>query len=114
MNSAKAFVVLSTAANQTQAEELGQALVEKRLAACVSLLPGIQSVYRWQGKIERSSEVLMIAKTTEDLVQELTTELARLHPYETPEILALPVENGFQPYLSWIAEVTSKTEDPLV
>jgi periplasmic divalent cation tolerance protein len=86
------------------AERLAAALVEEQLAACVNVLPGIQSVYRWQGAVERSAETLLLAKTTSDRYPALETRLRALHPYELPEIIALPIERGLPGYLSWVSE----------
>lgn len=86
------------------ADRLAAALVEEQLAACVNLLPGIQSVYRWQGALERSAETLLLAKTSADCYPALETRLRELHPYELPEIIALPVERGLPGYLAWVSE----------
>lgn len=85
------------------ADGLAAALVEEQLAACVNVLPGIQSVYRWQGALERSAETLLLAKTTAGRYPALETRLRELHPYELPEIIALPVEHGLPDYLAWVA-----------
>jgi periplasmic divalent cation tolerance protein len=107
MNVDSPVVVISTTADKVQAKDLGRVLVEKGLAACVSVIPAVESIYSWQGKVEHSTEVMMIAKTTMELSNTLTEELAKIHPYDTPEIIVIPVSGGFQPYLSWIAEVTT-------
>lgn len=86
------------------ADQLATALVEEQLAACVNVLPGIQSVYRWQGALERSAETLLLAKTTSDRYPALETRLRALHPYDLPEIIALPVERGLPGYLAWVSE----------
>ena len=86
------------------AERLASALVEEQLAACVNVLPGIQSVYRWQGALERSAETLLLAKTTAERYPALETRLRELHPYDLPEIIALPVERGLPGYLAWVSE----------
>ena len=104
MNTAaeEAIVVLMTAGDGEEAGRLAEMLVEKRLAACVQLLPEIQSVYRWQGKIERQREVLLIAKTARSKFEELEKEVRALHSYETPEIVALALDGGSSPYLEWL------------
>jgi periplasmic divalent cation tolerance protein len=103
MNAAQeAIAVFITAANREEASRLAETLVEKRLAACVQILPEIESVYRWQGKIERQREVLLIAKTTQSRFEELEKEVRALHSYETPEIVALPLSAGSSPYLEWL------------
>jgi len=98
----EAIAVFITAAQREEAARLAEMLVEKRLAACVQILPEMESVYRWQGKVERQHEVLLIAKTTRSRFAELETEVRALHSYETPEIVALPLTAGSGPYLEWL------------
>lgn len=86
---------------------LATALVEQRLAACVSLLPGVRSVYRWQGQIEQAAETLLLAKTSADRYPALEAEVRRRHPYELPEILAVNVAGGLPAYLQWILDSTA-------
>jgi periplasmic divalent cation tolerance protein len=100
-------VVLSTFAEEADAARVGRELVERRLAACVNVVPGVRSIYRWQGRIEDSSEVLAIVKTQRACLGELIAALAALHPYAVPEILALPVAGGAEPYAKWVREETS-------
>ena len=95
-----AVVVLCTFPDIEQARQIGAALVERQVAACVNLLPGVESIYRWEGKIERSGEVLALIKTTR--YAGLEAAIRELHPYEVPEILALPVMNGSSEYLAWL------------
>ena len=102
-----AIVVFMTAANGEEAARLADMLVGAHLAACVQILPEIESVYRWQGKIERQSEVLLLAKTTQSRFDELEREVRALHSYETPEIVAVPVTVGSAPYLQWLDDATS-------
>ena len=102
-----AIVVFLTAANGEEATRLADMLVGAHLAACVQILPEIESVYRWQGNIERSSEVLLLAKTTRGKFDELEREVRALHSYETPEIIAVPVLIGSGPYLEWLIQVTN-------
>src|SRR5437016_2071261 len=83
----------------TDAERIAQTLVEKRLAACVNVLPGVLSIYRWKGAVEREMERLLVIKTTEERREETTRLLAAMHPYELPEVLALRVDAGHEPYL---------------
>lgn len=98
-----------TAANREEAARLAEMLVGKRLAACVQILPEMESVYRWQGKIERQREVLLIAKTASAKFAALEREVRALHSYETPEIVALPITAGSSPYLAWLsANVTDE------
>ncbi len=107
----EAIVVFMTAAHGEEAGRLAEMLVEKRLAACVQILPEMESVYRWQGKVERQREVLLIAKTTRSRFEELEKEVRARHSYETPEIIALPLTAGSSPYLEWLnASVGVKSE----
>ena len=96
------IVVFMTAANGEEATRLADMLVGAHLAACVQILPEMESVYRWQGKVERQAEVLMIAKTTRGKFDELEREVRALHSYETPEIVAVPIVTGSTPYLEWL------------
>lgn len=102
-----AIVVFMTAANGEEATRLAEMLVGAHLAACVQILPEMESVYRWQGKIERQAEVLLIAKTTQDKFDELEREVRALHSYETPEIVAVPIVTGSAPYLEWLHKATN-------
>ncbi|HLU24729.1 MAG TPA: divalent-cation tolerance protein CutA [Longimicrobiales bacterium] len=95
-------VVLVTAPDEKVAEDLVRALVEEGLAACGNLVPGLVSIYRWRGRIERDSEVLIVLKTTASAVPALLERVPALHPYEVPEVLVLPVEAGHGPYLAWV------------
>ena len=101
-----AIVVFMTAANGEEASRLAEMLVGSHLAACVQILPEIESVYRWQGKVERSSEVLLLAKTTRGKFDELDREVRALHSYDTPEIVAVPILTGSAPYLEWLSQAT--------
>jgi len=95
-------VVLLTAANGEEAVRLADLLIGAHLAACVQILPEMESVYRWQGKIERQPEILLLAKTTRSKFDELEREVRALHSYDTPEIIALPIVAGSAPYLAWL------------
>ena len=96
------IVVFITAASGEEATRLADMLVGAHLAACVQILPEMESVYRWQGKIERQAEILLLAKTTKDKFEDLEREVRALHSYETPEIIAVPVILGSAPYLEWL------------
>ena len=100
----KAIIVLMTAGSREEAARLAEMLVGARLAACVQILPEIESIYRWQGAIEREAEILLVAKTTEGCFQELEREVRALHSYETPEIVALPVVNSSASYFAWLVD----------
>lgn len=97
-------VVLITAPSLEVARTLARALVEEGLAACVNLVPGVTSVYRWQGEVVEEGEVLLVAKTTTFVFPRLKERVLALHPYQVPEILALPVAEGHGPYLAWLRE----------
>ena len=98
----QARIVLTTEANPEEAERLARALVVERLAACASLIPGVQSVYRWKGQVESATETMLVIKTGPDQLAALEARLHELHSYETPEFLVLRVESGSHPYLDWL------------
>ena len=104
MDSSEPIVVLMTAANRDEANTIAELLVSARLAACVQILPEIESVYRWQGEVKRDQEVLLLAKTTQDRFVELESKVRALHSYETPEIIALPITAASEPYLKWLLD----------
>lgn len=97
------LLVLMTAANKEEATRLAEMLVGSHLAACVQILPEMESVYRWQGKIERTPEILLLAKTVSSKFLSLEREVRSLHSYETPEIVAVPISNASAPYLEWLS-----------
>jgi periplasmic divalent cation tolerance protein len=99
----EALVVLTTVEKIEDGERLAGLLIERELAACVQILPPMISIYRWQGAVERSSEVLLLIKTTCSAYPRLETTIKENHPYQTPEIIALPIEAGSAEYLSWLA-----------
>ena len=99
-------LVLSTCPDAQTADALASSLVDERLAACVNVLPGIRSIYRWQGAVERGEEVLLLIKTTADRQDALVARLETLHPYELPEALAVEAVGGLAAYLDWVAEQT--------
>jgi periplasmic divalent cation tolerance protein len=99
-----AVVVFMTAANGEEAARLAELLVGANLAACVQIMPEIESVYRWQGKVERQSEVLLLAKTSRAKFAELEREVCAIHSYETPEIIAVPIVAGSKAYLEWLEQ----------
>jgi periplasmic divalent cation tolerance protein len=96
------IVVFSTCASAAEAEGMARALVEKRLAACVSVIAGVRSVYRWKDAIEQEEEALLVIKSSRALVKELRAEIERLHSYEVPEVIALAVVDGSERYLAWL------------
>ena len=89
-----------------QAERIARALVESRVAACVNLVPGVISIYRWKGSVEREPETTMLIKTADDRVATLMEELKKLHPYEVPEMVVLPVADVNAPYAQWVEDET--------
>ena len=91
-----------TAASAEEAARIAESLVEKKLAACVQILPEMQSIYSWQGQVQRDREVLIIAKSMRSSFDQLEREVCALHSYETPEIVALPIVLGSQSYLDWL------------
>ena len=98
------LLVLTTAGSEAEANQIAQALVERRLAACVNILPRIQSVYRWRDKVEKSEEFLLFIKTKRVLEAELKAAIRELHSYELPELVGLDIESGSEEYLKWIDE----------
>jgi len=107
-DTADAIIVFMTASNGEEAARLADMLVGAHLAACVQILPEMESVYRWQGKIERAPEILLLAKTTKSKFEKLEREVRALHSYDTPEIIAVPVVAGSAPYLEWLNQSTDK------
>ena len=104
----QAIVVLTNLPDEDSARALARRLVEQRLAACVNILPGVQSIYRWQGQLEEARETSLSIKTTASRYPELEAAIRAHHPYDVPEIVALPVTHGWHPYLEWIAGETDK------
>jgi periplasmic divalent cation tolerance protein len=98
------IVILVTAANQDEGRKIARHLVEAQLAACVNILPAIDSVYRWQGQTLEEGECLLIIKSAGALFAEIESEIVRLHSYQTPEIICLPIVEGSRKYLQWISE----------
>ena len=96
------IVVLMTAGSREEAARLAEMLVGAHLAACVQILPEMESVYRWEGKVRREPEILLLAKTTRACFPELEREVRALHTYDTPEIVAVPVTEASAPYLEWL------------
>lgn len=100
------LIILCTFPDVEKARQIGTALVERQLAACVNVLPGIESIYRWQGKLESGQEVLAIFKTTSERWPALEAALRELHPYDVPEIVALPAAKVSAAYWQWVAAET--------
>jgi periplasmic divalent cation tolerance protein len=93
---------LMTCPDLQTAERIARALVEERLAACVNVVPGVRSIYRWKGAVEDAAEVLCVVKTTAARLDPLRARLVELHPYDCPELVALPIGSGLEPYLEWV------------
>ena len=100
------LVILSTFPDRESAERMATTLVEERLAACVNLVPGLTSIYRWQGTLRREPEYLLLIKTTAARFTQVRERIRALHPYEVPEIIALPIRDGDPAYLNWLTENT--------
>lgn len=104
-----AFIqVVTTTETKEQARAIARHLVEEELAACVQIIPGVESTYLWKGKIETSREFMCLIKTREDLYPQVEAAIKSMHPYEVPEIIALPIVKGSKDYLNWLAESTQK------
>ena len=97
-----ARIAMTTVASPEQAVRLGRTLVEERLVACATLVPTVESIYRWQGQIETSQEPLLLLKTAADRLPALEARLHELHSYQTPEFVVLAIESGSHPYLAWL------------
>ena len=97
-------IVLSTAGSEDEARKIAHHLVEQRLAACVNIIPGIESVYRWEGKIESNREYLLLIKTSSTMFPEVRDAILELHSYELPECVEIAVEDGSSEYLQWVEE----------
>lgn len=96
------LVAITTVGNAGDAIVLARALLDRRLVACVNVLPGVRSLYRWKGEISDDTEHMLVMKTRADLFPDLAAAVSELHPYEVPELIALPVEKGTASYLAWI------------
>jgi periplasmic divalent cation tolerance protein len=107
----QSILVMTNVPNSSVAARLGRHLVEQKLAACVNQLPGVKSVYRWQGEIEEADEVTLLIKTTQSRYTELEAAIKSLHPYDVPEVIALPIVAGLPSYLQWIVEETRKDQN---
>lgn len=107
MKNEDVLVVLCTFPDEGQARQIGAVLVERQVAACVNVVPGLRSIYRWQGEVHEDAEVLAVIKTTRETYPRLEAAVLELHPYDTPEVLALPVAAGSAAYLKWVGESVS-------
>lgn len=106
------IVVLSTCSSAEEAHRIARELVDKRLAACVNIICGVQSVYRWEGKIEDSDEILLLIKTSRGLFDSVRAQIQKMHSYELPEVIALQVVDGSEPYLEWLNRELAPSKMP--
>lgn len=97
-----ALLFLSTCSDAAEAERIATALVTEQIAACVNILPGVRSIYRWQGAVESATEALLLIKTTIQQAVALEKRIRELHTYQVPELIALPVQSGLEDYLTWL------------
>lgn len=105
------ILVMTNMPSASSAQQLARQLVAERLAACVNCLPGVQSIYRWQGTVEEAQETSLLIKTTQARYAELEAFIKQAHPYDVPEIIAIPLSTGLPDYLAWIVEETRKDID---
>ncbi|MGB5831873.1 MAG: divalent-cation tolerance protein CutA [Thiohalocapsa sp.] len=103
-------VALCTCPDQATAEHLGESLVHEGLAACVNILPGVVSIYRWEGAVVKDNEVLMLIKTTKGRTAEVVAYIEREHPYDVPEVIAYPIVAGLDSYMEWVRKCTTKQD----
>ncbi len=99
-------LLFCTCPDRDTALRVAETLVNEQLAACVSLLPDMTSIYRWQGEVQREPEILLLIKTTQERVEALAGRVGQLHPYEVPELIAVPITEGLPDYLNWITTCT--------
>ena len=105
-NQGEFVLILVTTGSQEEGERIARALVDLRLAACVNIIPGLRSIYRWKGKIWDEGELLLLIKTRMALFQQVEGKIKELHSYEVPEIVAIPITRGSETYLNWLREST--------
>jgi periplasmic divalent cation tolerance protein len=98
------LLVLTTTESETEARKIAQALIERRLAACVNIVPRIQSVYRWAGKVEQAEEYLLLIKTMRHREDQVRSAIRELHTYDLPECIAISIESGSAEYLKWLSD----------
>ena len=107
-----AIAVITTVGTEREANDLAEELLERRLAACVNIISGVRSIYRWKGRICKDSEYLLVIKTMEEEFAEVAATIQELHSYELPEVLALPFRHGDDAFLGWISECVDKNVGP--
>ena len=101
-------IVLVTCSGREEGERIAEQLVERQLAACVNIVPSVTSVYKWEGKIHKDGEALLIIKSRKELFAKLRQAVTELHSYDLPEVIGLGLEDGFKPYLDWVLQNTKK------
>ena len=104
MNTHKYVVLYVTASSDDEAERIATSLLEKKLVACVNIIPKVKSIYWWQKKIEQSDELLLVMKSVSDNVERIVTEVKSLHSYDVPEVISMPIHGGNSDYLDWISD----------
>jgi len=104
------IIVFNTCGSAEEAERIARALVSKRLAACVNLLPAVRSIYRWKGAVEDAQETLLVIKSSRALFDELRAEIEKLHSYEVAEVIAIPIVDGSEAYLEWLGRELAERE----
>jgi len=109
IESFRILLILTNFPDETSARKLAKILVEQRLAACVNILQGCTSIYRWQGQIETTGEIPVLIKTTREQYKAVEQIIKSQHPYELPEVIAVPLDNGLPAYLQWITNETTET-----
>lgn len=103
-------IVLVTAPEESEAERMCGTLLEERLIACGNIVPGVRSLYRWDGRVRDENEVLLVMKTSVHRIEALVSRVPEIHPYEVPEVVVLGVDSGYRPYLDWVLEETTESE----
>jgi len=108
MSARRYRIVLVTCGSIAEARKIGRNVVKNKLAACANIVPGVESIYRWKGKVERAPEVLVVIKTTVNRLPELEREVKQLHSYDVPEFIVLPIIAGSRKYLAWLQQSTAR------
>ena len=98
------IIILTTVSSKKEAELIGSKLIDKELAACVNIIPNIKSIYRWEGKINKDSEYLLIIKTVKRAEEDVFENIRKLHSYDTPEMISIPITGGEKSYLNWLSK----------
>ena len=106
------IVVLVTVSSEAEATSIARALVERNLVACVNILPGVRSIFQWEGQVTEEHEWLLVAKTVSQAFERVATAVKSMHSYSVPEVIALPIQHGLPEYLSWVRDVTKQAGQP--